>query len=265
MGIETEDNNLKAVTQNMSEINPDVIEQQKKELPKQTEFKPAQAKAPRLADSSSKDRLGRTFDPSLHQVDAEGRPRLNRDGLLAQRVGRHGKTAQIRSERQIGGEDLKEDAAPAAAAKNAAQTHNMARMSSAFFINTGVGLFGDEWYPMKGKIPNTDFVVDEEAEMVGAFHDYFQAKGITDIPAGWALVMALSGYAAARLMKPKTQSKFKVIMEKATGFAIQSFIKLKSFFKKAFKGVQSATHIDSRGNGERQDNAGPKVGEGLQS
>lgn len=61
----------------------------------------------------------------------------------------------------------------------------------------GQAIGGDEWKPSD----------NERAYMVDAWGSYFRAKGITDLPPGWAVVIATSAYAIPRLRKPKTQTR----------------------------------------------------------
>lgn len=260
MKPETEDPNLKQVTENMSEVNPDVIRKQEKPETPPPSVPPA-PKAAKTAGKEERDRQGRSFDPSLHEVDAWGNPKLNRDGFLAGKPGRPGKGEKTRFQKEIpsGGEE-----ASAASQKTISQNQNMAKITTAIFIKLGVGVFGDEWYPQKYTNQDLGVTIDEQAEMIAAFDQYFRSKNMTDLTPGWALVLSLSGYAAARMTQPKTQSRFKIIAGRVLGFASKIFSKFKAGFKKQFKGVKIASQFDSRTNGERKDDLSAKASETVQ-
>lgn len=261
MSKETEDPNLKQVTENMSEVNPDVIRKQETPETPPPSVPPA-PKAAKTAGKDSRDRQGRSFDPSLHEVDAWGNPKLNRDGFLAGKPGRPGKGEKTGFQKEIhsGGEE-----AAGNSQKTISQNQNMAKITTALFIKLGVGLFGDEWYPQKNTYPDIGVTVDEQSEMIAAFDQYFRSKNMSDLTPGWALVLSLSAYAAARMTQPKTQSRFKIIAGRVLGFASKIFSKITAGFKKSFKGVKIASHADLRDNGERKDDARPETRETVQS
>jgi hypothetical protein len=253
--MSTEDPNLSQVTQNMSEVNQDAINQQNKQLNTADD-----SPAPANGDKKPVDRHGRTFDPSLHEVDAEGKPRINRDGFLAGKPGRPGKSEKMR----YGGSPQPEDQTKEAEAKAVIQNQNLARIMTALFIKLGVAGFGEEWYPQKYEIPDMHIKIDEQSEILSAFDQYFRAKGMKDLSPGWALALTLAGYSAARLNQPKTQSKFKIISARVWKFTKNAFSKAGTVINKLIKGVKIAPYADSRNDGERKDNARPEASEGLQ-
>ena len=69
------------------------------------------------------------------------------------------------------------------------------------FTQFGVALFGEEWQPIQNENEN------EREILVGAFSDYFTAKGIIDIPPGVVLCIAIGGYSIRRIGKPQTKSR----------------------------------------------------------
>lgn len=259
---ETEDPNLKAVAENMSEITPEVIAKQKADSKPATA--PAKASAPPKRGYT--DRQGRSFDPSLHEVDEQGNPRLNRDGFLAGKPGRPGKGEKIQASNPSPSPDREQDKPDAPTASELANNQSLAKITTSLFINISVGVFGEEWLPRRYRIPDMGVTIDEQLQMQEAFEQYFRAKNMKDLTPGWALVFALSGYAAARMTQPKTQSRFKIITAKAFSFGAKLFGKVTGFFKRIFlKGVKtSAAHADFRDNGVRQDNSSPEASQTVQ-
>jgi len=61
----------------------------------------------------------------------------------------------------------------------------------------GQAIGGDDWKPTE----------NERSYMVDAWSSYFRAKGITDLPPGWAVLIATAAYAVPRFRKPKTQAR----------------------------------------------------------
>jgi hypothetical protein len=71
------------------------------------------------------------------------------------------------------------------------------RLGATVFFGAGVGVFGPDWEP-EGNEPN---------EIAGAFSRYFESQQIQDVPPGWALVIALGGYALRRANKPTIKER----------------------------------------------------------
>ena len=65
------------------------------------------------------------------------------------------------------------------------------------FFSLCVGIFGDEWKP----------AVSEAENIQNALARYLRAKNMPDLPPGWILAIAVSGYAAPRFTRPQTQAK----------------------------------------------------------
>lgn len=255
---DTEDPNLKAVAENMSELTPEVIEKQKKDL-KAENTAPAASPAPASKGIRGKtDRQGRTFDPSLHEVDSEGNPKINRDGFLAGKPGRPVRNEKNRQEGQGFSPENKQSAAEPSP-QSIAQNQNLSRITTALFIRIGVGVFGEEWLPQRYEIKDMGVTIDEQAELQNAFDQYFRAKNMKDLTPGWALVLALSGYAAARVTKPTTQSRFKIIAGRVGNLTGKFFSKVTGFMKKIFKGAKVASYVDHGNNGVGKDDSSPKV------
>lgn len=247
-----DDKHLDAITGNMSEVNPDIIQQ---EPPKSPNKMPSPA--PEFVNNGAKDRQGRSFDPSLHEVDATGNPRLNRDGFLACKPGRPGKTGRIRSQ-ESSQVPPPGSAQPSPNITEDIKRQNTAKISAGLFIQIGVGFFGEEWLPQKMQ------GIDERENLVILFDDYYRSKGLSDIPPGAALALGLCGYAVARLHLPTTRSRFQILAGHAKRFIGKIFRGFFGLFKK-FKGVKiNASHVDSRHDGERKDNARPEAGKEIQ-
>jgi hypothetical protein len=76
-------------------------------------------------------------------------------------------------------------------------------------IALGVTVGGEEFKPITDEKTGTN----EQDNLTMAFANYFEVKGITDIPAGVALSIAVAGYIVPRFTMPKTQSRFKTFIE----------------------------------------------------
>ena len=61
----------------------------------------------------------------------------------------------------------------------------------------GQAIGGEDWRPNE----------NERVFMLDAWSSYFRAKGITDMPPGWAVLIATAAYSLPRLRKPKTQAR----------------------------------------------------------
>lgn len=131
-----------------------------------------------------------TFDPAIHVSDKEGNPVLTKTGKFRFKPGR--KSGQSRTS---GINIPQTDAAD----EDEEKIRLAAQTAAAIYINTGVVTFGPEWLP--------DRAANEQEGLSEAFYQYLKAKGITDIPPGLALAIALSGYAAKRMYMPQTQTK----------------------------------------------------------
>lgn len=206
------DKALDSVVSNMSQINPDVLNREKKEVPDsvlQTEkgFSPDKPKEKkRKPVKGVTDKHGQPFNPEIHESDSEGRPVINKkDGFLKLKPGRH-----KNPDRQYSGASPKAAASPSSQVEIdevLTQRRYAAEISSSLFINTGVMVFGQEWLPRKSD------QIDEHRDVTGYFEKYFEVKGISDIPPGLALALGLIGYGAVRLHLPETRSRMQIIVD----------------------------------------------------
>ena len=146
------------------------------------------------------DSAGNVFDPSKHDVDANGKPKLTKTGRFRKKR----KSSVIRSskaearEKEIESEHIRMSAA--------------ATVDGIATIARAIG--GDDFQFEK----LDDY--DERRAGIDAFASYYKSKGITDVPAGVIVTTWIIGYVSRRLMMERTQSRLK---------------KLFAFFKKKGK------------------------------
>ena len=161
------------------------------------------------------DKYGRTFDPDLHKVDAAGVPLTS--------AGDQARNNQANNDQE-------------------AAATGMAMASMIFLVGQQLG--GEEWKPLK----NEELGLDESDVMNQACVNYCKAKGVRDIPPGWALVIALSMYSLPRLNKPKTSNRIKA-----------GWYYLKSKISRKTNGTQSDTGND----GKRENKSSEATGNGV--
>lgn len=246
---------LDAVAENMSKVNPDVIQRQTEEAAQPEETAPAATEAPKPAKKALTDRQGRAFDPALHEVMPNGSPRINRDGYIAGKPGRPGKFKQAHESRQEPAPGDPAQASPQVQPdREATDRLHTAAFSSMMFINLGVGIFGEEWLPIKSGD------IDERQDLTNKFDAWYKTMGVSDLPPGVALALGLVGYAAIRLYKPNTQTRMKFIMNGIKNTVGKFFGSIFGWFKKLFKGAKAhASHVNPRDHGDRKDNTGAPV------
>jgi hypothetical protein len=101
------------------------------------------------------------------------------------------------------------------------------------WIAAGISIFGDDWKPESDA---------EQNALNKAFYDYFKAKGMADLPPGWALAATLGMYTAARLRKPTVAQRI--------GYGVQWIgLKIKGVFIRG-------TRTSNRADGMRKKHAG---------
>jgi len=233
------DSGLDQVVENMSSPSPDVVSEE----------------APRLGKEDLRDPKGRPFDPELHLSNPDGSPKINvKTGKICLKPGPEKKKLKKGLGKGSGVQGSVSDL-------NLPPGLSESRMAAAATVDAigqvGILCFGNEWQFMK----NDQF--DERENLIMTMDRYYQVKGVRDIPPGLALTIALGGYVLARLRYENTRSKFGVLLgsirKKANGF--MSFIG--QFFKRVR--VKNASHIDSRDNGNGQDDASGRASEPLQA
>jgi hypothetical protein len=179
------------------------------------------------------DNQGQKFNSHIHAVDSDGNPRFTKSGrFMKKRGGAAQKLNLPKSEEQKREETQAQIG-----------TYEAACAATAIYIQTGVALFGDEWQPEQ--LPHAS----EEEVLIHSFDRYFQAKGVYDIPPGFALAIGLGSYAARRLSKPKTRTRFEQFKDWAVG---------KFYTYKSKRNKKDASHSGDRKDGQRENNAGQK-------
>lgn len=137
------------------------------------------------------DSAGDTFDPTLHAVGRDGAPSITAAGRFRRRRG------SGRSTSHSGDAAWREPAPglrlPGVTDVRDLTPHHAAQLATGMWCNVGTMIFGSDWMPDSPA---------ERGAVQGAFEDYFEATGITDLPPGWALAVTLGGYAATRFVRP---------------------------------------------------------------
>lgn len=136
------------------------------------------------ATESLIDAAGTNFDPALHQKSKDGGPKYTKAGNFKKKAGKKSQIADVTPPDQ--------DAAYKACGSSTAEM---------IFI-AGQGLGGPEWNPRP----------EERIYMTEAWTQYFQAKGIEDLPPGVIVATALISYGAPRFTMPETQSRTKKVI-----------------------------------------------------
>jgi hypothetical protein len=137
------------------------------------------------------DASGVYFDPNIHVTDNNGQPRITKNGNFRKRKGAAKNPDQFGPNINIPGKTTVQFDAPSPLAQTAALA----------YIQAGIVLFGDEWEPVPER--------REQEFLTDAWHKFFQAHDMDDLPPGLALAVACVAYAAPRLHRPNTQSRLK--------------------------------------------------------
>lgn len=138
------------------------------------------------------------FDPLVHAVNPDGTPKRKVDGSYAMKRGR--KSGVLPS--------ASSTTSPAA---QVAQTPTInvdeaSRQSCNMLINGAVLLFGEQWAPQD----------KEEAKGLQiSFKNYFEARGVPNVPPEVGLVVAVLAYSLPRITHEKTVSRFTVLKMRA--------------------------------------------------
>lgn len=130
---------------------------------------------------------GPVFDPSIHETNPDGTPRLTKDGKPRRKRGtkpKNGYQGHTQQQPQPGQvEGLK-----------ASDFKQSAGLVAGMMFMAGQAVFGPAWKPAD----------EEKIAIEDAFARYFEAKGFDDIPPGLALIMAIGVYAGPRLAMDET-------------------------------------------------------------
>jgi hypothetical protein len=143
------------------------------------------------------------FDPNLHRMGADGKPVMTPTGRFAKKS-KSGQSAPVVSTGtnvpKAGVVGVKADNLPIAK-----QT-----------VNIGIGLavrfLGAEWEP---RDLDSQGKSKEAAELAFAFRDYFDARGVPQMPPEVVLLLAVTAYAMPRLNHENTKSRIARLFERA--------------------------------------------------
>jgi len=135
------------------------------------------------------------FDPLTHAVNPDGTPKRKVDGSFALKRGRKSGAAPTTS------------SAPAQVAQTPTiNVDEASRQSCNMLINGAVLLFGEQWAPQD----------KEEAKGLQiSFKNYFEARGVPNVPPEVGLAVAVLAYSLPRLTHEKTVSRFTVLKMRA--------------------------------------------------
>ena len=137
---------------------------------------------------------GRTFDPAIHEVEKDGKPRLSPSGKLRKKRGGGAKSAS-RLNVDKGPQAAQSGPTPEAAALEL-QIKQTAIVAAQMTFTLGMLIGGKEFMPIKDskEFPG----VDEPAEMLAGYETVFKAYGIVDLPPWASLAMVGVAYISRR-------------------------------------------------------------------
>ena len=142
---------------------------------------------------------GNSFDPDIHKTTKSGEPTLSPKGKLIKKAGRKPKPEQQQS--RVGGAPVRSSDSPESQLR--AQSRASGLVTANILMQVGIVAGGDEWRPMIDEASG----LNERAMLEGAFSDYFEATGKTDLPPNLALLVAVGAYVVPRFTMPKTQTR----------------------------------------------------------
>lgn len=129
------------------------------------------------------------FDPLVHAVNPDGTPKRKVDGSYAMKRGRKSGAAPTTNNA----------AAQVVKTEPTINTDEAARQSCNMLINGAVLLFGEQWAPRDK---------DEANGLKTSFKNYFDARGVPNVPPEVGLAVALLAYSLPRVTHEKTVSRF---------------------------------------------------------
>lgn len=135
------------------------------------------------------------FDPLTHAVNPDGTPKRKVDGSFAMKRGRKSGAVPTTS------------SAPSQVEQTPTiNVDEASRQSCNMLINGAVLLFGEQWAPQD----------KEEAKGLQiSFKNYFEARGVPNVPPEIGLAVAVLAYSLPRLTHEKTVSRFTVLKMRA--------------------------------------------------
>lgn len=140
------------------------------------------------------DAAGVVWDPAVHATgkDGKGVPRADGTWRARRGVAAHRSTVGGTSRVATPVQDTTKEQAMALAQCQAA---GGAAASSIFMLGRVFG--GEKWQPTEAEVKIQS----------DAWTAYFQAKGVTEFPPGFAVAIAVAGYAGPRLFLPETKER----------------------------------------------------------
>lgn len=215
------------------------------------------------AASGLVDKNGNSFDPQLHQVDKDGKPKESATGKLMLKRGRKSGATRSKPKSTVnipGAQGKQEPGQPGLTESQLQQAAVTGNVAASMLVNVSMMIGGKDFAP--GKDPATG--IDEKAALDSAFTDYFIATGKTDFPPGVALTLTIGMYVLPRLTMPTVQTNLK-----AKGGRIYTWWqnrKLKKLHKKQAKEAETNGAQSNTGNdGKRENNAGQTISAELQA
>ena len=158
---------------------------------------------------------GNGFDPSIHKTNKAGEPTLSTKGKLIKKAGRKPASNKKPQSSFVGG-GLQQ---PTQADVQKLQARATGTVAANMVMRIGIAFGGEEWKPRMDEQTG----LNEKSMLEGAFADYFETTGKTDLPPTMALTVAIGAYALPRFTMPKTQSR----LQKLTGGIKKWFINRK--------------------------------------
>lgn len=137
------------------------------------------------------------FDPGVHAMLPDGTPKLKKDGSYAMKRGRKsGSTGQTSLPTPT---DNPTVLTPSKPIVTRAMCETAAQNTANLVFNACVLGISDEFIPSR----------DEASGIKMAFADYYEQRGIINLPPELVLLSAIGMYVIPRLKMPKTQAKIK--------------------------------------------------------
>lgn len=159
---------------------------------------------------------GNTFDPAIHKTNKAGEPTTSTKGKLIKKAGRKkATTTKPTTSSFVGGNGQQ----PTQDQIHKLQARATGTVAANMVMQLGIAFGGDEWNPRMDEQTG----LNEKSMLEGAFADYFETTGKTDLPPAMALTVAIGAYALPRFTMPKTQSR----LQKMTGGIKKWFINRK--------------------------------------
>lgn len=172
-------------------VNDEIIEaMQESEKPQSTEA--ANVSSTYIPPPSARE----AFDPSIHETDDNGNPRLTKDGAYRRKRGQKAKKGTIPVSQNTTTFTTEADTKPV-------DYRGTAIFFTGIVFSTCESLFGKSWKPNSQESEN----INTAAERFCAAND------IQDLPPGIALAVAFGMYALPRLQDPETKERIRAMGE----------------------------------------------------